>query len=106
MPIKIRDFESLLQSKFGFNPSETRSKDHRWYELQIPGLPIIATKVSHGMKELSNNLEARIAKQLRVHINFFREMFACSKNSNDYQTKITEDPYPPFNHGFHRSHYH
>jgi hypothetical protein len=101
MPIKIRDFENLLQSKFGFNLSGTRSKDHRWYELQIPGLPIIATKVSHGMKEFSNNLEAIIAKQLRVRRNFFREMFACSKNSDDYQKKVTEDPYPPFNHGFH-----
>jgi len=101
MPIKIRDFESLLQSKFNFKPSKTHSKDHCWYELEVPGLPIIATKVSHGMKELSENLEAIIAKQLRVRINFFRKMFACLKNSNDYQKKVTEDPYPPFNHGFH-----
>lgn len=101
MPIKIRDFESLLQSKFGFIPSPERSKDHRWYELQILGLPIIATKVSHGMRELSDNLEALIAKQLRVRLNFFRKMFDCSKSSDDYQKKVTEDPYPPFNHGFH-----
>jgi len=101
MPMKIRDLESLLQSKFNFKPSKTRSKDHRWYELEIPGLPIIATKVSHGIKELSDNLEAIIAKQLRVRIKFFRKMFDCSKNLNDYQKKVTEDPYPPFNHGFH-----
>jgi len=101
MPIKIRDFENVLQSKFGFNPSETRGKDHRWYELQVPGLPIIATKVSHGMRELSDNLEGLIAKQLRVRLNFFHKMFDCSKSSDDYRARVTEDPYSPFNHGFH-----
>jgi hypothetical protein len=101
MPIKTRDFESLLQNKFGFVSSKTRGHDHRWYELQIPGLPTIATKVSHGVKELSENLEALIAKQLRVRIKFLREMVDCSKNSADYHKKIEEDPYPPFNHGFH-----
>jgi len=101
MSIKTRDLERLLQNKFNFRPSETHSQDHLWYELQIPGLPVIATKVSHGMKELTENLEALIARQLRVRIPFFRKMFNCSRDLDDYKKKIYSDPYPPFNHRFH-----
>jgi hypothetical protein len=96
MPIKTRDLESKLQGKFGFSQSKTRSKDHRWYEIKIPGLPLIATKVSHGAREISSGLESRIAKQLRVRITFFRGMIKCSNNSDAYQKQVNEDPYPPY----------
>lgn len=97
MPIKVRDFESKLQGKFGFSPSNVRSDDHRWYELKIPGLPLITTKVSHGTKELSSKLEGFIARQLRVRKAFFLGMIKCTNDSEAYQAQVREDPYPPFN---------
>ncbi len=100
MPIKVRDFESLLQQKFGFVPAPERSTNHRWYKLQIPGLPAIYTMISHGHTELSSNLEGQIAKQLRVRKPFFNEMFSCTKSSDEYQKQITESPYPTWNFRF------
>ncbi len=100
MPIKTRHLESLLQKKFGFSFAKTRSTDHRWYELHIPGLPVIVTKVSHGTSELSSSLESMIARQLRVRRPFFLEMIGCTKSADDYCKQVQEDPYPPFNVGF------
>ena len=100
MPIKTRELESKLQKKFGFSPSETHSKDHRWYELKIPGLPLILTKVSHGISEISSGLESRIARQLRVRTTFFRGMIECSNNSDSYQNQVSKNPYPPDNTNF------
>ncbi len=100
MPIKTRDLRSKLQNKFGFSHSKVRSDDHYWYELTIPGLPIIATKVSHGSKEISSSLENAIARQLRVRKKFFRGMIECTKDSETYQKQVREDPFPPFNIGF------
>lgn len=95
MPLKIRKFEQILQGKFGFVPAKHRSDDHRWYEKTIPGC-LLATYVSHGDKELSSNLEGKIARQLRVRKLFFQEMFTCEQDANAYHKQLQEDPYPPF----------
>lgn len=100
MAIKKRDLEKQLKSKFGFSLSVTRSDDHRWYEISIPGLPIIATKVSHGGKELSSSLESKIARQLRVRRPFFLGMISCNQSKNDYLEQVKKDPFPPFDVGF------
>ncbi len=100
MPIKTRNLEALLQKKFGFSQAKTRSIDHRWYELRIPGLPVILTKVSHGASEISGGLESMIARQLRVRRPFFLEMVGCTKDADAYRTQVQEDPYPPFDVGF------
>jgi hypothetical protein len=44
MPIKPKDLEKLLMNKLHFSPAEEHSEDHRWYELQLLGLPVILTK--------------------------------------------------------------
>jgi len=97
MPRKPHEIESLLQGKFGFSLSTGHSSDHRWYELSIPGLPIIATYVSHSKKEICRNLESKIARQLRVRKPFFRGMMDCTQGREDYYRQVQEDPFPPFN---------
>ncbi len=96
MSRKPRKIEKVLQSKFGFSPAEGHSSDHRWYELQLPGLPLILTKVSHNKKEIGPKLEGKIARQLRVRGPYFRGMVDCKNNREDYYQKVQEDPYPPF----------
>jgi len=96
MPYKPRDIEHTLQYKFGFTPAKQRSTDHRWYELQFPGLPVIATKVSHGKKEIVPAIEAKIARQLRVRRPFFMGMVRCDHELDDYERQVREDPYPPW----------
>lgn len=96
MPIKPRQLERLLQSKFAFTIAKQHSVDHRWYELRLPGLPPIRTKVSHGNKEISRRLEAAIARQLRVRRTFYQGMVSCTNSREAYYQQVQEDPFPPF----------
>jgi len=98
--MKTADVQRLLIRKFGFSEAPTRSDDHIWYELHIPGLPVIATKVSHGEREIHAKLEGKMARQLRVHAPFFRRMIECTRSREEYIQQIEGDPYPPFDIGF------
>ena len=92
MPHKSSEIETLLQYKFGFVKAKEHSSDHRWYELRLPGLPTILTKVSHGKKEISRKLEGKIARQLRVQGPYFKGMLSCKHSREDYYQKLQENP--------------
>lgn len=96
MPIRPRDLESSLQRKFGFSRAEGHSSDHRWYELHLPGLPVILTRVSHGRRELSRSLLSQIARECHVRTRFFHGMIDCANDREDYYQQVQEDPFPPF----------
>jgi hypothetical protein len=88
MPIRPRQLESLLQSKFGFSPAKGHSSDHKWYELYLPGCGTILTKVSHSARELGPKIEGMIIRQLRVNRSFFNGMIDCSKEREDYHNHL------------------
>jgi hypothetical protein len=93
MSISNRDFEALIQTKFGFVDAQ-KASDHRWYVLKLEGLPPILTKASHGKTQITGGLESAIAKQMRVRTAFFREMMSCTKSREDYYQQIRRDPFP------------
>ena len=93
MPYRPRQIESILQSKFGFEPS---TADHRWLQLQLPGLEPIVTKTPHDRREIGRRLEGLIARQLRVRHKYFRGMMDCTNSRDAYREQVTTDPYPPF----------
>lgn len=93
MTYRPRDIERLLLSKFVFHWSDN---DHRWFELQLAGLPTIRTKVSHNNKDIGPGLLGLMAKQCRVHAPFFREMLGCTRSREEYYQQIRTDPYPPW----------
>ena len=94
MPYKPREIEQVLQGKFAFSPARGHSSDHRWYELRLPGLPTILTKVSHSRKEIGHTLAAKIARQLKVNKPFFDGMMDCTQSSEDYHRRLQEDIFP------------
>jgi hypothetical protein len=96
MPIKPKKLEKILVNKFRFSLAEGHSSDHRWYELELPGLPKILTRVSHSRKEIGKKLESIIAKQLRVRNAYYNEMVSCTKGLKEYYHQVKDDPYPPF----------
>lgn len=96
MPIKPRDLEDMLENKYGFVPAKGHSSDHRWYELKLPDMPSILTKVSHSRKEIGDPLLGKIARQLRVRKPYFNGMVSCNHSRADYYGQIQDDPYPPF----------
>lgn len=100
MPIRPRELVSILTTKFQFRPSEHHSQDHQWYELELEGLPVIATKVSHSNKEIGDRLLGMISKQLRVHRPFYNEMVSCTKSREEYYHQVRDDPFPPWDKGF------
>ena len=101
MPHKPREIESILKNKFHFIPTEGHSPDHRWYEIRLPDLPPILTKISHSKKrDIGRKLEGKIARQLRVRTAYFRGMVDCTHSCEDYYRQVRDDPYPPFEHRF------
>lgn len=96
MARKPSDIERLLQSKFAFKVARAHSSDHHWYELQLPGLPVILTKVSHTKKDIGPKIEGMIARQLRVRKPFFDGMMDCTKSREAYYDTVKKAPFPPF----------
>jgi hypothetical protein len=100
MPYRNRDVEAALLNKFQFVDSQTRSDNHRWIELALPGLPVIATHFSHGRQEIDSKLWGKIARQLRVRARYLSEMIDCTKSRDEYYKQVTDEPYPPWAHRF------
>lgn len=94
MPLKHKDVKSALVNKLGFVPSESRSDDHLWFELKLPGLPTIATKLSHSRSDIGRNLEGKMARQCRVRKKHFRAAVVCTLSADEYRALVRTDPYP------------
>jgi len=96
MPRRNRDVESTLLNKFEFVESTTRSNNHRWVELKLPDLPVIATFFSHGKQEIGDLLWKKIARQLRVRTSYLNGMIDCTNTRDAYYKQVKDDPYPPW----------
>jgi len=96
MSIKPKELENILTNKLKFILSKNHSSDHRWYELELPGLPTIRTKVSHSRKPIEKGLESLIIKQLRVKKPFYIEVISCTKSQEEYYIQVETDPFPPW----------
>ena len=83
MPYRNREVEKVLLNKFGFVEATTREDGHRWLELKLPDLPIIATKFSHKREEIRDGLWGVIAKQLRVRKTYLNGMIDCNNSRYD-----------------------
>jgi len=98
MTRKPSEIENILQSKFGFASSRSHSSDHRWYELSLPDLPTITTKVSHSKDEIGDTLMKLMAHQCQVRLPYFKGMLKCDEGPEDYRQQIRRDPYPGWEH--------
>ncbi len=96
MPRKPKEIEDIITGKLGFSPAPSHSDDHRWYQLQIPGLPLITTKLSHSKKEVRAKLEGKIARQLRIRGPFYELVMTCKRDGQQYRQQVSDDPHPPF----------
>lgn len=97
MAYKPREVEEKLQNKFGFARDKDRGSDHRYYILEIEGLPLIRTHFSHARKkDIGAVLESKIVKQLHVRKKYFKGMIDCTNSREDYYHQLQKDPFPPF----------
>lgn len=93
-----REVENTLLNKFAFSRATTKSGDHRWLRLSLPGLTPIFTKFSHTREDIGVHLWQKIATQLRVLPNYLNGMIDCSNDREAYYTQVRTDPHPPWNH--------
>jgi hypothetical protein len=93
MPYSPRDVEGMLRIKLNM---VIENADHKWFKLELNGLPPIHTKLPNHREDIRDQLESKIHKQLRIRKMFFRGLMDCTKNRADYEEQIRRDPYPPF----------
>jgi len=74
MSIQKRRVHRIFTEKFKFQTASGRSKDHKWLELFVPGYGRVYTKVSHGSGEIGKRVMAKMAKQIKVDLNFLKQM--------------------------------
>lgn len=96
MPLSPRSIRQCLENKLGFTLAPTKSPDHEWYELHLPGKPPIRTKISRHNRDYSDALLGKMARQLRVRKAFFLAVVDCIKSCSEYVEQVNRDPYPPW----------
>ena len=94
--MKPSDLEAMLERKLGFTRSGAHSSDHRWYELRLPDLPPIRTKVSHSKQAIGSLIEGKVARQLRVRGPYLQELLVCTKSRDEYCQQVKDEPFPPW----------
>lgn len=100
MPIKPKELERILVNKLKFTPSQNHSSDHKWFELELPGIPTIRTKVSHSRKPINQKIESKIIRQLRVRKPKYLGVISCTTSKEEYDHLVTTEPFPPFDINF------
>ena len=87
MPRKAKDVAANLSRK-GFQP---REGDHTFYRLYVDGkMTGIATKISHGEKEIHDNLLGAMARQARLAKGEFLDLVDCPLSAQDYLSLLRE----------------
>ncbi len=84
MPLNPRDIEASLSTKFEFTLATGQSRDHRYYELKLPGTARVWTKFSHHKGDIGPKLESQIARQLKVTKPYMVNMVRCTASKDDY----------------------
>lgn len=93
MSHKPAEIERMLTNKLKMVSDD---RDHKWFILHIDGLPPIRTKLSNHKDDVTDIIEGRICKQLRVRKIFFLELIKCTKSREAYIEQVQKDPFPPF----------
>jgi predicted RNA binding protein YcfA (HicA-like mRNA interferase family) len=90
MPRDARDVAAALVNK-GFCPHEG---DHHFYRLFVDGKNTgIRTKISHGEREIGDNLLAQMAKQTRLVMRDFLDLIDCPLSAAGYISKLRDGGY-------------
>lgn len=83
--LKVQKVCNNMISK-GFRP---REGDHTFLVLFIDGKETtIRTKISHGETEISDSLICKMARQIRLKSNEFRDFAPCKMTEDEYVEKL------------------
>jgi hypothetical protein len=86
MPRKQTDIERGLKNK-GFMLTE--SHHHYFIYHSVAGKKTtVKTKTSHGQREISDDLIAKMAQQVKLNRSEFLDLVDCSLSRQDYEDKL------------------
>ncbi len=87
MPISARKMDSLLVQVLGF---ERHAGKHLIYILRIGGRQVAHTLISHGAREIDDDLLAAMARQMRISPSQLRDIVGGELGKEDYYQLLRE----------------
>ena len=87
MPISARKMDRILVSVLGF---ERRMGRHRIYILRIGGKQVARTLISHGVREIGDDLMAMMARQMGITLSQLKKIIAGKMGREEYYRLLKE----------------
>ena len=87
MPISARKMDRILVRVLGF---ERRMGRHQIYILRIGGKQVARTLISHGAREIGDDLMATMARQMGITLSQFKKIIAGKMSREEYYRLLKE----------------
>jgi alpha-galactosidase len=81
MPISARKMDRILVSVLGY---ERRMGRHQVYVLRLGGKQVARTLISHGVREIGDDLMAVMARQMGITLSQLRKIIAGKMDREEY----------------------
>lgn len=81
MPISARKMDRILVSVLGY---ERRMGRHQVYVLRLGGKQVARTLISHGVREIGDDLMAVMARQMGITLSQLRKIIAGEMDREEY----------------------
>jgi hypothetical protein len=87
MPVSARRMDHILVNVLGF---ERRMGRHQIYVLKLGGRQAARTLISHGVRDIGDDLLAVMAKQMRITLAQLKKLIAGEMRREDYYRLLGE----------------
>ena len=87
MPISARKMDRMLVSVLGF---ERHMGRHQIYILKIGGKQVARTLISHGVREIGDDLMAMMARQMGITLSQLKKIIAGKMGREEYYRLLKE----------------
>ncbi len=87
MPVSARKMDRILVRVLGF---ERRMGRHQIYILRIEGKQVARTLISHGVREIGDDLMAMMARQMGITLSRLKKIVAGKMSREEYYRLLKE----------------
>jgi len=87
MPVSTRKIDRILVNVLGF---ERRMGRHQIYILRIGGKQVARTLISHGVREIGDDLLAMMARQMGITLSQLKKIIAGKMEREEYYRLLEE----------------
>lgn len=81
MPVKARQMDRILVNVLGF---ERRMGRHQVYTLRVKGKHVVRTLISHGVRDIGDELMGIMARQMKITPPLLRSILAGEMGRDEY----------------------